>query len=327
MYPYCASCNANICSSVCRCSSAMHLLWVSTWSSSFARSDLAWLRWWSSFLSRRDPLKFDGIALLNTKLLIRFPCLDENNALCFLSLSCTTTASGFSKLSVHTVVKSSKMHLRWEVGRLWYFRIRQASRPNLSKSLLFFGDKSTLIFFSNFIWISRISFDPWDSRKLFGLKTYGARVSGTLQVFTPEWFLMAQLVDWGSLEICVMYWLFSELLLLYRLCCVFLCHRRKSEWGRWECPRWKTGETTKDETCMQHTRWLDSVQTFLSHARCVCVPRLWAKLYCTDVYCEWVSCLQSLHHVFMAASEVRCLAMRSRVALPQSHKHVGEVSK
>ena len=38
---YCASCNANLCSSVCRCSSPRHLLRDSTWSSCFIRSDLA----------------------------------------------------------------------------------------------------------------------------------------------------------------------------------------------------------------------------------------------------------------------------------------------
>ena len=31
---------------------------------------------------------------------------------------------------------------------------------------------------------------------------------------------------------------------------------------------------------------------FLSQARCVCVPPLVNKVYCTDVSCEWVSCLQ-----------------------------------
>ena len=33
-----------------------------------------------------------------------------------------------------------------------------------------------------------------------------------LQVFTPEWFLMALLVDWESLEMCVMYWVFLEMI-------------------------------------------------------------------------------------------------------------------
>ena len=46
-YPCCASYNSNLCSSVCRCSSPMHLLRDSTWSSCFARSDLAWLSMWS----------------------------------------------------------------------------------------------------------------------------------------------------------------------------------------------------------------------------------------------------------------------------------------
>ena len=57
------------------------------------------------------------------------------------------------------------------------------------------------------------------------------------RVFTPAWFLMAQLVDWESLEMCVMYWVSY----------VFMCRgRRKSEWGRW-CARCKrlTEITTK----------------------------------------------------------------------------------
>ena len=115
-------CNANLCFSVCLCSSPMHLLRCSTWSSCFARSDLAWLSKWPLLPSRRDPIKFDGVAFLKTELLIKFPCSDENNASGFpkafwpsdewdlkpsfrsawvyyalTSLSCTTTASGSSE--------------------------------------------------------------------------------------------------------------------------------------------------------------------------------------------------------------------------------------
>ena len=61
--PYCASCSANICSSVCRCSSPMHMLRDSTWSSCFARSDLSWLSKWSLLPSRRDPLKFGWVSV------------------------------------------------------------------------------------------------------------------------------------------------------------------------------------------------------------------------------------------------------------------------
>ena len=75
--PYWASCSANFCSSVCRRSSPMHLLRDSTWSCCFAGSDLAWLSKWSLLPSRRDPLAFDGLAFLNTELLIMFPCSDE----------------------------------------------------------------------------------------------------------------------------------------------------------------------------------------------------------------------------------------------------------
>ena len=52
-------------------------------------SDLAWLSKWSLLPSRRDPLKFDRLAFLNTELLIRFPCSDETNA------------SGFTKALSH----------------------------------------------------------------------------------------------------------------------------------------------------------------------------------------------------------------------------------
>ena len=137
--PYCASCNANLCSSVCRCSSPMHLLRDSTWSSCIARSDLAWLSKWSLLPSRRDPLKFDGSAFLNTELLIKFPCSEEYNASGFPkafwpSVRPQTFFSGLSrlctylplspawpmrrvspKLSGHTVVKSATfvtLHLR-----------------------------------------------------------------------------------------------------------------------------------------------------------------------------------------------------------------------
>ena len=104
------------------CGSPMHFLRDSTWSSCFARTDLAWLSKWSLLPSRRDPLKFDGLAFLNTELLIKFPWSDENKAsgspeafwpsdgwdlklsfrsawvFCALnSLYCMTIASGFSE--------------------------------------------------------------------------------------------------------------------------------------------------------------------------------------------------------------------------------------
>ena len=41
---------------------------------------------------------------------------------------------------------------------------------------------------------------------------------------------MALLVDWESLEMFMMYWVFLEVTILNRLCCVFLCSGRgKSE--------------------------------------------------------------------------------------------------
>ena len=140
---YSASCHANRCSSVCRCSSPMHLLRVSTWISCFARSDRTWLNKWSLLPSRRDPLKIDGLAFLNTELLIRFPCSDGNNALGFTkafwpwdvwdvklsfrsawvycaltSLSCTTNASGFRWLQLASVLCFSSY---FALSRSWSF--------------------------------------------------------------------------------------------------------------------------------------------------------------------------------------------------------------
>ena len=71
-------CSAHQCYSVCRCTSPMHLLRASTWSVLASPSlILPWLSKWSLLPSRRHALKFDGLALLNTRLLVRFPCSDE----------------------------------------------------------------------------------------------------------------------------------------------------------------------------------------------------------------------------------------------------------
>ena len=100
--PYCASCNSNLCSSVCRCSSPMHLLAGSTWSSCFPRSDLTWFSKWSwsqvrriSVPEQRTP---DQVSLLRRKQcvglhqsFVTFTWMRSQN---FLSL-------GLSKLCTH----------------------------------------------------------------------------------------------------------------------------------------------------------------------------------------------------------------------------------
>ena len=111
----------------------------------------------------------------------------------------------------------------------------------------------------------------------------GARVSATLQVLTPEWSLMVQLVDWGSLEMCGMYGVFSELLLLYRSSCVFLCRRRKSEWGRWSA----RGERQVRQPKMRHGT--HQITTLFSGAqRWQC--NSWAK----RVVCAFRACEQTV---------------------------------
>ena len=156
------------------------------------------------------------------------------------------------------------------------------------------------LFIIQLIWISRIIFDPWHSRKLFGLIPCGscrARVSATLQVFTPEWFLMALHVDWESLEMCMMYWVFLELIMLSRLCCVF-CYidRRRSERVRW-CARGKR-QVTQRPTRMRHesnqmTRLCSGAQRCnairVTWAKLVvCVPRLWTD--CAAQMCVVSGC-------------------------------------
>ena len=121
----------------------------------------------------------------------------------------------------------------------------------------------------------------------------GARVFATLQIFTPEWFLMAQLVDWGSLEMCVLYWVFSELLMLCRLCCAFLWSGRKSECGRWNA---RGERQVRQQPWMRHDA--HQMTWFFSGAilelgrpwakRVMCVPRLWSN--CTAQMCNVSGC-------------------------------------
>ena len=222
-----------------------------------------WLSKWSLFHSRRDPLKFDGLAFLNTKLLIRCPCSDENNASGFTEAFWAHSGEIFEIIVCSAFHGIVDMHLPLDVGRLWSFGIRHTCRPNLSEFLHFFGDRSSVIFSNCFvciiklIWISRTSFDPWDIRQFFGLITcgrYDARVSATLQVSTPEWSLMTQQVNRGSLEMCGMYWVFS------------LCGRI----GRWRRGLMEEGAWENNHGWdMRHTRWQNSFQTRQFSAICV----------------------------------------------------------
>ena len=121
-----------------------------------------------------------------------------------------------------------------------------------------------------------------------------ARVSATLQVFTPEWFLMAQLVDWESLEMCMMHWVFSELFLLYWLCCVFLkSGRRKSEWGRW-CARGKRQVREQQRVRHVQNQMTDSFQT---HTDETAIRVTWAVLALEpSAWCAFRACEQTVLH-------------------------------
>ena len=130
-----------------------------------------------------------------------------------------------------------------------------------------------------------MSFDPWHSRKILGLTpcgSCGARVSATLQVFTPEWFLMAQLVDWESLEMCGMYWVFS---------CVVGSMGEEEEV--------LMEESVREQPRMRHaTHWMTTLTVAHKDDNAILEPTalyvrsaIVNKLHCTDVFCEWVSCL------------------------------------
>ena len=140
-------------------------------------------------------------------------------------------------------LQRTEMHPRLDVGLLV---------ANFPKFLHFFSDWSLVIFFHKYflyliqlVQISLKTFVRLNSFRLkffrifrigsglddlrlesLGLITCGscvARVSANLLLIMTDWSLIAFLVD----EV------FAELLLLYRLCCVFLCRIRKSERGRW----------------------------------------------------------------------------------------------
>ena len=76
--------------------------------------------------------------------------------------------------------------------------------------------------------------------------------------------------------------------------------------GRWGNQGWD----------MKHTRWLNSFQAHkddnaVLEPSALCVrSALVNKLYCTDVYCEWVSCLQprSTLHLFRSDTSVNKVA-------------------
>ena len=144
----------------------------------------------------------------------------------------------------------------------------------------------------------RVPFHVIGPRKYCFCGSCCARLSATLQVFTPEWFLLALLVDWESLEMRMMNWVFLEVTVLHLLCCVFLCRgRRKSEWGRW-CAR--SERQVREQQRVRHvrhqmTRLFSSAQRWhcnpcdLSQARGV-RSALVNRLCSADVFCEWVSC-------------------------------------
>ena len=157
--PYCASCDANLCASVCCCSSPMHLLRDSTWSSCFARSDLAWLSKWSLLPSRRDPLRFDGLAFLNTELPIKVPCSDEHNASGFpeafcacsgeVSIFCNSPSSRSE--SAMLSAESSKCMFDWKLDVSDSSESDKPCVPISPNSITyFFSDRGLVTLFSKF---------------------------------------------------------------------------------------------------------------------------------------------------------------------------------
>ena len=121
--------------------------------------------WWGFPVQTKSVLGFPKISVLRMNETSNFRTARVFCSLTFLS--CMTNASGFPEtfwaysgelsISIFGIRVCSdfrgivEMRLRLYVGRLWYFRIRHTSRPNLAKFLHFFGDRSSGIFFSNFL--------------------------------------------------------------------------------------------------------------------------------------------------------------------------------
>ena len=140
------------------------------------------------------------------------------------------------------------------------------------------------------IWTSRISFDPWDSRKFFGLITCGscgAWVRHSASLHTRV------ILDGARCAGCTGCSRSCSCCTDLAACCVV--EGRVNEEvlvvkSRWDNQGWD----------MEHTRWQDSFQAHkddnaIPKPSALCVrSALVNKLYCTDVYCECVSCLQVL---------------------------------
>ena len=121
-----------------------------------------------------------------------------------------------------------------------------------------------------------------------------------------------------SLEMRMMNWVFLEVTVLHRLCCVFLCRgRRKSDWGRW-CARSERQvievfSSLREQQRVRHVRHQMTrlfrrtkmtLQSVWLEPSAWCAFRLMIiilitaslslvnRLCCADVFCEWVSC----HH-------------------------------
>ena len=98
--------------------------------------------------------------------------------------------------------------------------------------------------------------------------------------------LAALLTEWSSIaflvnEVC---W---ELLSMYRMCCVFLCRGRKSEWGRWSArgerqvrqPRMRH-VTTDNKILFGAQRWNANRAWTLSQVLCCAARALYLWVYC-----------------------------------------------
>ena len=188
-----------------------------------------------------------------------------------------------------------------------------ASRPNLSKFLNFLGDRRSVIFFSTsflyiiyMIWISRISFDPWDSRKFFWLTTWG---TDGVRSFRHSAGLHARVIlDGATRQLSVLVVdLVVPIVLRF-----FLRLRRKSEWGRWRLV--VRGWWDDQRWDLANTRWLNSFEAhkddnaFLEPSALVVRCALANNLYYT-VSCVWVSCLLSCSIIWNSFQEFEITAM------------------
>ena len=201
------------------------------------------------------------------------------------------------------------MHLRLDVGRLWYFGIRHTSHPNFPNS-----STSSVIGarwsspqnlpvhhvidmdLQNKLWSLTRSQVLW-AHNLWELLCAGFRHSAGLHarvILDDATCRLSELGDVRDVLCVVVVWWDRKV------------KKRKCSWrkARERTTMDETCDTPNDKTLFGAQRCLQimlGLEPNTSNFRCA----LWSKLYCTDVSCEWVSCQHFPYFAISVFREVR----------------------